>query len=558
MKYDWRQVTIAIASMCFSLLIPSTAQAYNFGEQAVDQSKFIAIAVPFSGGKHYNLIILEQISASKSCWQDKADQPGVIDPLLLQFDFTGICGRSTDSNGYSIRQAGRDLALDYRLSIVRQKGRLVLMGYPLKNPQAPQLKIGQTQTHAAGFLKIELEPGWRFAKRTYNGKTLGHIYFTRDQVPTAEIDTTAKAPADTVTPLPVTDRSPDAIAEAPADAGPPPQASDPPESAATPLPPLQPLSDQAPDALPPSPSRTKDAVPLPQPKRVTPPSKPHDQHDRDELTNLITAPIEIPVPMPRPSHRSIPPTNPAQARRTLDGSPTSVSPSGASPSGASTAPSSATDSELPVLSGESPPPPLPMSPPMSPQSKRYHSPTQQPLRQGGTQEGGSQVRLAAQPPSTQGRWSRPIQIPVPLPQRPTSPTPALDTAPSTPSAQPPASGILPVPQGDAPLGRFSPAPDIYVASQDSSRASQLAAVAKTGNPPPPPLDAQSRHRYRVLVQVANTTHYKKIKTLVPDAFRSKYKGKSVLQVGAYETPTEANDRLDMLSLEGIKGILDIR
>ncbi|UJB70888.1 hypothetical protein HRE53_07570 [Acaryochloris sp. 'Moss Beach'] len=119
-------------------------------------------------------------------------------------------------------------------------------------------------------------------------------------------------------------------------------------------------------------------------------------------------------------------------------------------------------------------------------------------------------------------------------------------------------GVLPVPQENVPLGRYSPASDIYTASRDAGRAQQLAAISGTGNPPPPPLDERSRLRYRVIVKTASSADYKRIKTLVPDAFRSRYKGRSVLQVGAYEKRSEADERLDMLSLEGIDGTLDIR
>ncbi len=505
MKYHLSQVTVAIASLFLSLLIPHSAQAYTFDQEEVDQSKFIAIAVPFAEGKQYNLIILEQISPTQTCWEEKADQPGVIEPLLLQFDFTGICGRSTDSNGYSIRQAGQDLALDYRLTVVKHKANLVLMGYPSKNPQAPKLKIGQTQSHTDGFLKIELEPGWRFAKRSYNGKTLGHIYFTRDQVPSTETNTLAEAPSDAVPPLGSEDIPPAAETDH--------------------LPPLEPTLEQ--------PSTTKPAVPtnpVPQSRE-----KPERSQERDELTNLITSPIEIPVPSS--SQRSASPIPPSQARRTP---------------GAIALPQPEIDSELPELESESPPPQsLPGS-----QSNRYQAPSER----SAASKQRKLVKLAAKPPLPAGFFSRPIPIPVPPPRSLPSVSPAPRALPSLPASAPTLNpdGILPVPQGNVPLGRYNPASDIYTASRDASRAQQLAAISGTGNPPPPPLDERSRLRYRVVVKAVNSAQYKKIKTLVPDAFRSRYKGRPVLQVGAYEARTEADERLDMLSLEGIEGTLDIR
>ncbi|WP_299488079.1 DUF3747 domain-containing protein [Acaryochloris sp. IP29b_bin.137] len=498
MKYHLSRGTVAIASLFLSLILSPSAQAYTFDQVEVDQHKFIAIAVPFAAGKHYNLIILEQISSARACWEEQAG--GVIDPLLLQFDFSGICGRSTDSNGYSIRQAGQDYALDYRLSVVKQSGNLVLMGYPSRNPRAPKLKIGQTQGVTDGFLKIELEPGWRFAKRSYNGKTLGHIYFTRDQVPNTRAET---------------------IAEAPSDAVPAFEAEDvPPAKELDRLPPLEPLPSQAP-------ASTDPAHAVPKSK-----GKVDQSQERDELTNLITSPIEIPVPNPVQPLRSAPPVPPSHARKTP---------------GVIALPRPETNSELPELTGESPPPVT------SPQSSRYRPSSKRSSKR------RKLLRLAAKPPLPSGAFSQPIPIPVPPPRR--AAVASIPRAlPSLPGPRPsfPPGNILPVPQSNAPLGRYRPASDIYSASRDASRARQLAAIAGTGNPPPPPLDERSRLRYRVVVKAANSADYKRIKTLVPDAFRSRYKGRSVLQVGAYEKRIEADERLNMLSLEGIDGILDIR
>ncbi len=531
MKHHWNGITVAIASLFLTTLHSEFAQAYTFGQKEVDQSKFVAIASPFAEGKLHNLIILEQISASQSCWQEKADQPGVIDPLLLKFDFAGICGRSTDSNGYSIRQAGQDLALNYRLSIVKRDGHLVLMGYPSKNPQAPQLKLGQTTSTTDGFLKIELLPGWRFTKRTYNGKTLGHIYITRDQVPNIGSEIIAEAPSDAVPPL------------------------DPDNKTGTER--LQPRDQKQPV----NPAKIERPVPIP----LEPaPSKTSaiNPEAREALTRLITSPIEIPVPAPSPS--SSPTSESALPHSRQPSDETAISPSERPPLSSDhpqnsapsqktvpetdAAPLPPTDSELPVLEGD--------SPDALPQPQQY----QQQSRKSTTRKRKTLIKLASKPPLSKGRFLRPVQIPVPPVRTFPKTSPGVKTRPAnSPGLSLPTSkGILPVPQGEVPLGRFNPAPDIYVANQDASRASQLAAVSSTGNPPPPPLDARSRLRYRVVVKIANASQHKKVKTLVPDAFRSRYKGRSVLQVGAYESQAEANERLDKLSFEGIQGILEVR
>jgi Protein of unknown function (DUF3747) len=162
-----------------SQVLPATAAA-TFDQKELEPNRVIAVAVPLAQGDRYNLLILEQLSDAKQCWQQNPGNPSLIDPLLLQFDFTGICGRSTDSNGYSVRIAGQDRALDYRLSIAKERDRLVLWAVPSRSAQSPAIAIARTDTLTSGFLKLQLNSGWRFTKRTYGGKTLGHIYLTRD------------------------------------------------------------------------------------------------------------------------------------------------------------------------------------------------------------------------------------------------------------------------------------------------------------------------------------------------------------------------------------------
>src|SRR5690349_12800810 len=114
--------TAAIATL--SALTPAIAA--TSGQQEVDQSNFIAIAVPRRLTPQ--LVVLEEISDSQPCWRESGSRPARVDPLLLNFNFTGICGRSTDSNGYSIRMGGEDLSRRYRLRLVQRNGEMVLQG----------------------------------------------------------------------------------------------------------------------------------------------------------------------------------------------------------------------------------------------------------------------------------------------------------------------------------------------------------------------------------------------------------------------------------------------
>lgn len=168
--------------------------AATFGQQEVDQSKLIAIAAPRGNTGAYQLLILEQTSTQRPCWAESGSNPIRVDPLLLTFNFTGICDRKTDSNGFSIRMAGEDLALNYNLRVVRTDQDLVLIGYPSRDRNAPILEIGRAYGVIPGeFAKLILNPNWRFTKRTYEGRTLGHVYLTTD-ASLADVAATTAAP----------------------------------------------------------------------------------------------------------------------------------------------------------------------------------------------------------------------------------------------------------------------------------------------------------------------------------------------------------------------------
>jgi N-acetylmuramoyl-L-alanine amidase len=155
-----------------------SAFAVTFGQKTVDQSKFIAIAQPLGQTAH-QLLVLEQITDKKQCWSESGSQPVIVDPLLLKFNFTGICGRSTDANGFSIRMDGQDLGGKYTLRIRYRNNDMVLVGSP-DDSKDPEIEIGRTNGLVKDFVKIQLDPGWYFSKRTFGPKTLGHVYLTKD------------------------------------------------------------------------------------------------------------------------------------------------------------------------------------------------------------------------------------------------------------------------------------------------------------------------------------------------------------------------------------------
>lgn len=186
-------LTIKLAVLATAVLaniIPfNLAQASTFDEQQIDQTKIIAIARPYGDNK-YDLLVIEQIPGKRECWQENGANPVLIEPLLLNFDFTGICRRSTDSNGYSIRMAGQDYGLDYILRLVERNGELVLIGTNRVNP-SQEIVLGRTQGLIRSFMKISLDPNWQFTRRTFQGRALGHFYFSNNQVGTPDSNATA-------------------------------------------------------------------------------------------------------------------------------------------------------------------------------------------------------------------------------------------------------------------------------------------------------------------------------------------------------------------------------
>jgi N-acetylmuramoyl-L-alanine amidase len=170
----------ALAATALSALTPfESVAASQFEQTEVIQEDFIAIAAPIGQTQKYQLLILEQLADDRLCWTESGFNPIVVDPLLLQFDFTGICGRSTDSNGYSMRMGGEDWGLNYDLRVVQRDRDLVLVGVPIRGGEA-NIELGRTNGITSGFVKIVLNPGWRFTKRTYQGQTLAHVYLTHD------------------------------------------------------------------------------------------------------------------------------------------------------------------------------------------------------------------------------------------------------------------------------------------------------------------------------------------------------------------------------------------
>ncbi|MEO0349354.1 MAG: DUF3747 domain-containing protein [Cyanobacteria bacterium P01_A01_bin.15] len=186
MKSLLRQLTtlsaVAVTACGAVMSLPFSSSAAQFGQQSITDDRVVAVAEPISNGRFYRLLIIEQLSSVRRCWQEQAGSPTTIEPLLLTFDFTGICGRSSDSNGYSVRIGGEDLGTRYRLQVEKQGNVLVLVAAPSPLQRGlPKLELGRSNGIANDFVQIELDAGWSMARRVYNGQTLGHIYLANNQ-----------------------------------------------------------------------------------------------------------------------------------------------------------------------------------------------------------------------------------------------------------------------------------------------------------------------------------------------------------------------------------------
>jgi hypothetical protein len=201
-----RLASAALLTLSSFIPVTSPLKAADFQEQAIDQSLVVAVARPYGEGK-FDLLVLEQIPGKKQCWGESGSNPALIDPMLLNFDFTGICRRATDSNGYSIRLDGQDLGLDYLLRVVPRNGELVLVG-TARTGNYPEIIVGETNGLVGGFMKIQLNPGWQFTRRTYNGKALGHYYFSASRT------VLESSPAAATTTVPATDETSQQVAAA--------------------------------------------------------------------------------------------------------------------------------------------------------------------------------------------------------------------------------------------------------------------------------------------------------------------------------------------------------
>jgi Protein of unknown function (DUF3747) len=474
----------ALAAGASIALLPCIFQpslAVTFGQTELKQDKLIAIAVPRASG-YYSLIVLEQLSDKKPCWSENGSKPTRVEPLLVNFDFTGICGRSTDSNGYSLRVAGQELGMTHRLSIQKRENDLVLVGLPSSGSGKP-LEVGRTNGIRSGFLKIDLSPGWKFSKRTYSGKTLGHIYLSR------------------ATPAPIYQ------AEKPAEALPP--KPKPAEISAKPAQPV--LLSGKPK------KKTAEAKPS-RKQRVT--SKRQPSLSRPIISHRPSRQIIS----SRPSQQSVSPQQPKSKRSNKLYQVMVVTPDSTQqdkvrdkmPNAFRTSYKGKTVMQVGLFS-----------------DRRKAEALKTDLK-----HEGFKVLLASKKEQktailndSENNGVDPLAAPTRI----------------DPSAE---RSSITVPNANVPIGNVKGAQNVYqpqgYLTMESSTESAL--------PPPPPKATLSQ--YRVMVPAQGDDQQAKIRALVPGAFRARYKGQSVMQVGSFTRAEEAKPIIQLMEKHGLKPISD--
>lgn len=168
---------LALSGASMAALRPALVQAAGlFDSRPLDASRFAVLARPV-GTADWNLLLLEQLQARPLCWQPRAD--GLVDPALNRFDYTGICNRYLDSNGYSLRVGEADLASSYRLRLQQIGSELQLQAFSPEQPGVLLVGRGPVPLRDRdGFVALRLEPGWELRRRSFGGQSLNHVYFS--------------------------------------------------------------------------------------------------------------------------------------------------------------------------------------------------------------------------------------------------------------------------------------------------------------------------------------------------------------------------------------------
>lgn len=136
---------------------------------------------------------------------------------------------------------------------------------------------------------------------------------------------------------------------------------------------------------------------------------------------------------------------------------------------------------------------------------------------------------------------------------PQSAAPVVDVQPTSVAQTipalivPPNLNVLPVPDGNIPVGNVDGMPTISI----PRNATQSRGTASPGVNRAAALGLN----YRVVVGAPDEAAQQRVKSVVPDAFRTWINGQSVMQVGAYADMANAQDMVQILEQYGMQAIV---
>jgi parallel beta-helix repeat protein len=132
----------------------------------------------------------------------------------------------------------------------------------------------------------------------------------------------------------------------------------------------------------------------------------------------------------------------------------------------------------------------------------------------------------------------PIQIPVPPPEQRQATASITNTgSASLASSSASTMALLPVPAGTIPVGNTGKMPRINIAGLQGGAVSSQSL------------------QYRVVVMATDQQTETLVRSVAPDAFVTTIKGQSMFQIGAFSTRENAQDAVDLLSRNGLTGII---
>jgi parallel beta-helix repeat protein len=153
----------------------------------------------------------------------------------------------------------------------------------------------------------------------------------------------------------------------------------------------------------------------------------------------------------------------------------------------------------------------------------------------------------------------PIDIPVPPPEsgavapaarsgvEPVALSPVLAAA-GPKSERPSKSELLPVPSPNIPVGTIGSMPSVYVSSVGGRSAAREATNTT--------VLAAAGVRYRVIASPNNDVQQAQLRGAFPNAFSIVYKGRPVLQLGAFGDRTKADQLVQALASQGVSASVE--